>query len=161
MTKKITHDSPHVRGFFRLHIKEDGKIVGDSGWVENQITNYGYETCIVGPVGAIAGSTRVTTFALGTGTVVASNSSALPGELSDASNCRISALTPTAVSSKTLRFVGSLNSNIVTATRAIANIGMFATSSTVTGSCIAGNTYTTSTLATNQTVDATYELRFA
>lgn len=161
MSKKTISDKSAVKGFFRLNVKEDGKVVGDSGWIENQITNYGYETAIVGPVGAIAGSTRVTAFALGTGTVVASNSSALPGELTDATNCRISALTPTAVSSKTLRFVGSLNSNIVTATRAIANIGLFAASAYTSGSCIAGNTYTTSTLATNQTVDATYELRFA
>lgn len=160
MSKKTIHDNVGVKGFFRLNIKEDGKVVGDSGWLENQITNYGYETMIVGPVGKIAGSTQASVLALGTGTAPASNATALPGELSDAAGCRFT-FTPTAVTSKTLRMVGSLNSNIITAARTINNIGVFATSAITVGTIMAGNTYTTSSLATNQTVDATYEIRFA
>lgn len=156
----MAKDKTGVKGFFRMQISEDGKVVGDTGWKPNQITNVGYESYIVGSVGAIAGSSRPSYMALGTGTAPASTATALPGELGDVAGCRIS-VTPSAVSSKTLRFVGSLDSDVITATRAIANIGLFAVSTTQAGSIMAGNTYTTSTLQTNQTVNCTYEIRFS
>jgi hypothetical protein len=157
-------DSVKVRGFFRLQIVDhDGektKVVGDSGWRPNQITNYGYETGIVGCVGKIAGSTQASVMALGLGTAPASNATGLESELVDAAGCRI-AITPSAVSSKTLQFVGTLASGIITATRAIQNVGLFATSAITVGTVICGNTYTVSTLQTNQSVNCTYQLRFA
>lgn len=156
-----------VKGFFRLNVVEnkDGisTVVGDSGWLPNAITNYGYETCIVGRVGSIGGAVYPTAMAIGTGTLVDVASSALPGELTDiatGSGVRI-AVTPSAVSSKTLQFVGTLASGSITATRAIQNIGLFATTAVTAGSCIAGSTYTISTLQTNQSVNCTYQLRFA
>jgi hypothetical protein len=158
------HDKSNVKGFYRLNVVEekDGKsaVVGDSGWVENTITNVGYESYIVGCVGSIAGSSRPSHLAIGTGTAPATNGTALPGELSDDAGCRF-AVTPSAVSSKTARFVGTLASGVITATRAIANIGLFATSAITAGSVMAGNTYTASTLQTNQSVNCTYEIRFS
>ena len=60
-----------AKGFFRFTLSEekDGKmqVVGDSGWRKNQITNLGYQNYIVGSLGAIAGSSQVSYFALGTG----------------------------------------------------------------------------------------------
>ena len=157
-------DSTAVKGFFRLNIIDhsNGKaeVVGDSGWKENQITNVGYETYIVGQVGSIAGSLRPSHLALGLGSTPASNGTGLESELVDAAGCRI-AVTPSAVSSKTLQFVGTLASNVITATRAIANIGIFATSSITAGSIMAGNTYAASTLQTNQSVNLSYQIRFA
>ena len=162
-----TKNSVKARGFFRLNILEDknGKdvVVGDSGWMPNAITNYGYETCIVGRVGSVAGGVFPTAMAIGTGTLVDVASSALPGELTDiatGSGVRI-AVTPTAVSSKTLQFVGTLASGSITATRAIQNIGLFATTAVTAGTCIAGSTYTVSTLQTNQSVNCTYQIRFS
>ena len=157
-------DSVKVKGFFRLQVVDHGssgaKVVGDSGWRPNAITNYGYETAIVGVVGKVAGSTQASVMALGLGTAPGAAATALESELTDATNCRI-AVTPTAVSSKTLQFVGTLASGIATATRAIQNIGLFATSAITVGTVIAGNTYTVSTLQTNQSVNCTYQLRFA
>ena len=156
-----------VKGFFRLNIVEnkDGAsvVVGDSGWMPNAITNYGYESCIVGQVGSIAGSVRPNCLAIGTGTLINVASTALPGELTDISTgsglrC---AVTPSAVSSKTLQFVATLASGSITGTQAIQNIGIFATTAVTVGSCIAGSTYTVSTLQTNQSVNMTYQLRFA
>lgn len=157
-------DSVKVKGFFRLNIVEDrdGKalVVGDSGWKPNQITNYGYETGIVGCVGKIAGSLQASVMALGLGSAPASNGTGLESELVDAAGCRMT-MTPSAVSSKTLQFVGTLASNIITTTRAIQNIGLFATSAITAGTVIAGNTYTVSTLQTNQSVNCTYQIRFS
>jgi hypothetical protein len=157
-------DSVKAKGFFRLNIVEEdngsAKVIGDSGWVENQITNVGYESYIVGSVGAIAGSSRPSHLALGLGTAPASNGTGLESELTDAAGCRV-AVTPSAVSSKTCQFVGTLASNVITATRAIQNIGLFATSAITAGSIMAGNTYTASTLQTNQSVNCTYQIRFS
>jgi hypothetical protein len=163
------HDNSKVSGFFRLNIVEhdsgEAKVVGDSGWLENQITNYGYESCIVGRVGSVASVTPVYPqyVALGSGTTTASNATGLGSELTGgtaSSSIRV-ALTPTAVSSKTARFVGTLTSGYFSTTQAIQNIGLFAVSSITQGTIIAGQTYTQSTLQSNQSVNCTYELRFS
>lgn len=160
----MSRDSIKVHGFFRLQIQEAGKggkkkVVGDSGWCKNQVTDLGFQHYIVETIGSIAGSSQAAYLALGTGTAPAAAATSLPNELTDAAGCRM-AVSPSAVSSKTLRLTASLNSNIITAARTINNIGIFAVSTTAAGSILAGNTYATSSLATNQTVSATYELRF-
>jgi len=157
-------DSINVKGFFRLNIidHKDGKkkVVGDSGWCKNTVTNLGFQHYIVESLGAIAGSSQVSYLALGTGTAPGATATNLPNELSDAANCRFT-LTPSVVSSKTLRMVGTLASNIITANRTINNIGIFAVSTTQAGSILSGQTYATSQLQTNQSVNCTYELQFS
>ena len=158
--KKKTSSAINVKGLFRLRINEGGKVVGDSGWVENTVTNLGFQHYIVETVGAIAGSTQASFLALGTGVAPGAAATNLPGELTDAANCRFT-LSPSVVSSKTLRMVGTLASNIITAARTINNIGIFAVSTTNAGSILAGQIYATSSLATNQSVNCTYELQFS
>ena len=158
-------EAVRVAGFYRLKIKEHGdngetKVVGDSGWVKNLVTNLGFQHYIVETAGGIAGSSQVSYFALGTGTAPAAADTSLIGELDDAAGCRFT-MTPSVVSSKTLQMVGTLNSNIVTANRTIQNVGVFAVSTTQAGSILCGNTYATSQLQTNQSVNVTYQLRFA
>jgi len=153
-------DTITAKGFFRLQIKEGNKVIGDSGWKKNQITNNGFQNYIVGSLGAIAGSSQASYLALGTGGVPAATDTALGGELSDAAALRMT-VAPSAVSSKTLRLVGSLNSGVVTTTHNISNIGIFAVSTTAAGTLMAGNTYASSLLNTNQTVNSTYEVRFS
>ena len=116
------------------------QVVGDSGWKRNQITNLGYQNYIVGSLGAIAGSSQVSYFALGTGGAPAASDTSLTGELTDAAGCRFT-VTPSAVSSKTLQLTGSLASNVITANRSISNIGIFAVSTTAAGTLFAGNTF--------------------
>jgi len=165
MSNKQTNDGAGVKGFFRLNVvdhAEDGstKVVGDSGWKENLVTNLGFQHFVIEPMGAIAGSSTVGSFALGTGTEPGATATSLDAELSDAAGCRF-ALTPSVVSSKTLQMVGTLASNIVTANRTIKNVGIFGVSTTAVGSMLAGNTFATSQLQTNQSVNVTYQLRFA
>lgn len=154
-----------VKGFFRLNIIEHGengeaKVVGDSGWRENLVTDLGFQHYIIETMAGLAGSSQVSYFALGTGTAPAAAATSLPNELGDAAANRFT-MTPSVVSSKTLQMVGTLNSNIITANRTIQNIGVFAVSTTQAGSILCGNTYATSQLQTNQSVNVTYQLRFA
>jgi len=141
-------------------LTEDGKVVGDSGWKKNLITNLGYQNYIVGSLGAIAGSSQASYFALGTGGAPVATDTSLAGELGDAAANRFT-VTPSAVSSKTLQLTGSLASNIITATHNISNIGIFAVSTTQAGTIFAGNTYASSQLQTNQQVNVTYQIRFS
>ena len=152
-----------IKGFFKLEIQEADKngkmkVVGDSGWIENTVTNYGFEQAIATQTAGAAGIPP-TRLALGTGTAPGVADSALQGEIGANSDARMS-ITTSVVSSKTMRMTGSLNSNVSTDLPAdIKNIGVFGHTST--GSVLSGNTYATSQLATNQTVNATYEWRFA
>lgn len=155
-----------VAGFFRLQITEDQedggkKVVGDSGWKKNQVTNDGIRDYLVD---ALLGNTPLgaTDFvALGTGGAPASNATALAGEITHAADSRKSVST-SITASRTAVMTAAFNSadSFVTASLNISNIGLFNTSTTEGGTLFAGNTYASSSLATNQNVNATYEIRF-
>jgi hypothetical protein len=154
-----------VAGFSRLkiidHNQKTGakKVVGDSGWCKNLVTNLGFQHYILESMGTIAGSSAVESFALGEGTAPGAAATSLQSELTDG-DCRFN-LTPSVVSSKTLQMVGTLASGVITTTHDIKNIGVFAVSTTELGSILCGNTYATSNLQTNQSVNVTYQLRFS
>ena len=64
----FNQDLVRMRGFARLQIvdKKTGKIVGDTGWLKNQITNYGLANCLVAaPIGAA--SVQAAAMILGSG----------------------------------------------------------------------------------------------
>jgi len=142
-----------VKGFARLQIvdKKTQKIVGDSGWFENQITNYGLNSCIVAaPIGAA--SVVAAGLMLGSGTNPASDAVALPLSNTD----YYSAFAQSSViDSLTARMSQSFDGAAGAAT--LANIGVFAAS---TGSLLAGKSFASSALATTQSVNCTYEWRY-
>lgn len=155
-----------VRGFYRLKVgKPDaqGRVIsvdGDSGYVENTVTNLGHQYFLVQALGAIAGSSQLSYAALGTGVAPAATDTSLAGEITDAAGMRC-AITPSVVASDTLQCAFTLNSGITTANHTIQNVGLFATSTTSAGTIFAGNTYATSQLQTNQAVNGTYQIRFS
>lgn len=155
------NDGLKLKGCFRLQITEDNKVVGDSGWHRNQVTNLGFNQYIVSTLGAIAGSKQITYVALGTGSVPGATATSLNGE--DAISKRSAVTAATSSGSKTLRLTATFNSSdsFVTAAKNISNIGLFNTSAVTTGTLFAGNTYTSSSVATNQNVNVTYDLIFA
>lgn len=160
-TTKKTSDGIKARGFFRLNVvNPDGTITGDSGWRENQIVDNGFQQFLQYSIIGSAGSKTATHAALGTGTVPGASATTLPGELTDAAGCRC-ALTTGTTGSKTVSFTFTLNSNVITAARTIQNVGLFNGSTTNAGTMFAGNTYATSALATNQSVNGTYQISFA
>lgn len=161
--KKTNHSPVKLRGFFRVQITEGpkNKIKGDSGWCENQVTNDGIKDYLVTWLVTGSGGKSVSHMALGTGGAPASNATTLANELTQASNAR-AAVSTSIVSSRTAQFTAAFNSSnsFITASVNISNIGLFETSTTAGGSLFAGNTYTSSSLATNQNVNATYQIRF-
>jgi len=158
MKKKQTDEGIKVKGMFRLKINEDGKVVGDSGWTNNQITNLGFQQYLVMSLGSISGSKYISHISLATGTIPASNATALTGELQKRTTVTASS---TVAGSKTLRLTGSFASSASynTANATIQSIGLFNTSSG--GTLFAGNTFATSGLGTNQSVSFTYDIVFA
>jgi hypothetical protein len=152
--KKKNSDRISVKGFLRLQIvdKKSQKIIGDSGWLNNQITNYGLNNCIVAaPIGAA--SVQAAGLLLGSGTNPASDATALDGSLSK----YYSAFAQSSViASLTARMTQSFDGTLDAAT--LANMGIFAASD---GSLIAGKTFNSSALTTDQDVNCTYELRYS
>lgn len=146
-------DGVKARGFFRLQIREqDGKVAGDSGWKENTVVNLGFQDYLAATLGAVAGSKQITYAMLGTGTAPGATATSLDGEITDVAAARC-AVTPTTIASKTVQFAFTLASSVYTAAKTIQNVGLINHSSTATaGTIFSGNTYTTSALATNQSV---------
>lgn len=154
-------DGVKARGFFRLQIEEDGKVKGDTGWKENQVVNLGFDQYLCQGLGGMGGSKTISYAMIGTGTVPGATATSLDGEITDAAGMRC-AVTPTTIASKTVQFAFTLNSNVITAAKTIQNVGLINHSSTATaGTIFAGNTYTTSALATNQSINGSYQIRFS
>jgi hypothetical protein len=147
-----------LKGFFHLQIrdKKTGKIVGDSGWIENQITNYGLYNCFVGGPIKGAATVQISGAMLGSGTNPASSAVTLNG-----SNTKYYSALATAINNSTqAQLTASFDGAVGAAT--IANVGLFAASDPAApGSLIAGKTYTQSTIATTQDVTLTYNLEWS
>jgi len=162
MEQEKSVDGLRARGFFKLQIKDaDGKVAGDSGWKENQIVNLGFQDYLCQGIAGMAGSKTISHAMLGTGTAPGAAATALAGEITDVAAAR-AAVTPTTIASKTIQFAFTIASNVYTEAKTIQNVGLINHSSTATaGTIFAGNTYATSALATNQSVNGSYQLRFS
>jgi hypothetical protein len=146
-----------VKGMFRVRVNEDGKIVGDSGWRENEVTNLGFNQYIVSSLGSIAGSKYISHVGIGTGGTINPTTTALPGEV----GTRQGVTAATSSSSKTLNLTATFASgwHTITDAQSISNIGLF--NSVSAGTLFSGNTFASSSCASNQAVNVTYDLTFA
>lgn len=159
--KKNMKDSVSVKGFFRLNIvNSDGSIAGDSGWIQNLVTNDGFKLYLCDNIGKAVGSKQIGYVALGTGGAPSASDTVLAGEIMASTQRK--AVTYANVSSKTARYTATFASsdNFITAASNISNIGLFATTST-SDTLFSGNTYISSSLNTNQNCNITYEVRFS
>lgn len=170
-SKKIkgTGDTQGIKGFFRVQLTEEGKVVGDSGWNKNQVVDIGVRDYIVQWLCSGAAGTAVTHMALGTGTAPGAAATTLDGELfhksTNATTNSRAAVTTSIVASRTAQFTAAFNSvnSFVTASVNISNVGLwntYLTSLASAGALFAGNTYASSSCATNQNVNVTYQIRF-
>jgi len=146
-----------VKGFFRTQLmdKKTGKIVSDSGWNENTMTNLGLNNACAGMSIGATGSYAAGFMAIGKGTDAIN---ATMTDLKSKENSYL-ALSPSTVATGTARATCSFDGSDNSATLTIGEIGLFKTDSA--GSMIAANTFTTSQMTTDQTLNATYELRFS
>jgi len=164
--KSGSRDGVKIQGMFRIHIEEDGKIVGDSGWRENIIVNLGFLN-FVNLLGTGLIGSKINAVALGSGAGPANNATVLPGEIMmDSANNSVKrpTVTAAAVGSTTLRNTATFNStsSFITLATNISNIGLWNATGPVStsGTLYAGTTYTSSSLATNQNVNVTYDIVF-
>lgn len=153
-------DGLQVKGMFRVQIEDDGEVIGDTGWKENQITNLGFNNFLVSGLGAIAGSAQVKAMALGTGGYPNPTDTVLAGEISG-STARLTVTAATSTNSKTVHFTGTFQSanSFLGGSSNISNIGLFNT--TQGGTMFSGNTFASSACATNQNVNCTYDISFS
>lgn len=158
-------DGIKVHGFFRVNIiehKPDGKekIVGDSGWVKNQVVNLGFQDYLCKSLAGASGSKTVTHIALGTGGAPAAADTSLAGEIMGSTQRKTASTSIS--SSKTLQFTAAFASSdsFLTGTSNLSNIGLFNTTST-NATLFAGNTFASSSCATNQSVNVTYQIQFS
>lgn len=159
--KKRVKERIGVKGFFRIQLENpDGSIAGDSGWQRNLVTNDGFKLYLADNIGKSSGSKQIAYVALGSGAAPGATDTVLAGEIMASTQRK--AVTYANVSSKTARFTATFASSdsFITAASNISNIGLFATTTT-SDTLFAGNTYTSSSLNTNQNVNVTYEIRFA
>jgi hypothetical protein len=164
-TKKGNAIKFGIAGFARVQIRQDGLLVGDSGWVHNVMTDYGMDEGLGQVLASQVGSVRAGYAALGTGGAPTTATTALPGEnAATAGRDALSYVTVTAANATgvTSRYYGTFGSSEsrVTNTIAIANIGLYTGSGTSGSNLLCGATYTVSTLNTNQDVNYSYEWRF-
>jgi L-lactate permease len=153
----MSDEGVKVRGFYRVQIDEDGEIVGDSGWLENQVVNLGFNWYLAGALGAIANSSQVSYMALGTGGAPAAADTGLANEVES----RTAVTAATSSDSKAVRFTATFTSaqSFVTTTMPISNIGLFR--SVTAGTLFSGAAYASSNVASNQNVNATYDISFS
>ena len=152
----MSKEMMRVKGFMRVQIvdKDSGKIVGDSGWKKNTVVNLGFQDYIVGAVGNLGGSKQVSYMAIGTGAAPASTDTSLAGE----TGVRVTT-SNSAISSKTLQTTAQFAGSSMGGTCTIQNVALANVSSG--GTILCGTTYATSQWASNQNVNATYQLRFS
>jgi len=155
--KKVPNEGIKIHGSFHLQILEDNKIVGDSGWHENQVVDLGFLDYLCKSLGSSTGSKYITHVGLGTGTEPGAAATSLQGEV----GTRQAVTFATSSNSKKARFTATFSAGWHTSSGAydISNIGLFNTSSG--GTLFAGNTYASSSCASNQAVNVTYDIDFS
>lgn len=142
-----------VRGFIRGQIVDNKtkKIVGDTGWVKNMVTNDGLTDLallIAGGGGYAAGY-----LAIGSQTAAMN---ATQTDITGRGNS-FQAISTSTTGTATMQATASFNG--ANGSLNVGAAGLFKTNSA--GSMIAGQIFTSSALATNQTFNLTYQLRFA
>ena len=150
-----------AKGFYHVRIvNSDGSIAGDSGYCgPNQITNLGYQNYLCALLGNTTGSVQVKYMALGTGTAPAVAGVTLDGEVMSSTK-RTAVTVAVSSNSKAVRFTATFPSGFLSTTSTLQNIGLYNTTTT-SDTLFAGNTYATSTCASNQACNCTYDISFS
>lgn len=185
---KKNQDGVNVRGFFRLRVTEgdldnpdslkvlgdsgvdaDGNLINGDGFLPNLVTAAGFQQFLALTLAGSAGSKTVSHMGLGTGAAPASNDTVLSGEITHNTNCRVTVSPTTAASGAgyNVSFTAAFNSSAswLTASANLSNVGLFnialSSNSATQGTVFAGNTYSSSAVATNNNIQVTYAIKFS
>lgn len=145
-----------IRGFIRGQLvnPKTGRIEGDTGWIENKLTNAGL-TVLADLVGGGANSYTVGYACVGTQTDAFNmTQTAIIG-----STHSFKAVATATSGTCTQTFTVDFGSASLSASCNVGAIGLFKTNSG--GSMVAGQVFATSAWNTNQDFNVTYQLRFA
>ena len=154
---KHAKDGIKVKGFFNVQILgKGGKIVGESGWRRNTLTNYGLNNICAGAAIGSAGSKQVSHAVLATQSTTVNATQALL--LGTADNAI--AVTPSTIATGKARCTVSFHGSDMAGTITIGSIGLH-TSAAGASDLVAGATFATSQFASDQSVNATYQLEFS
>jgi hypothetical protein len=125
--------------------------------VSNLVTNDGFNQFLVLSLGSIAGSKYISHIGLGTGSAPGAAATSLDAEV----GTRQAVTVASSNTSKTLRCTATFAAGWHTSASAhnISNIGLF--NSVSAGTLFAGTTYASSSCASNQAVNTTYDITFA
>ncbi len=147
-----------IRGFFQVKIGERDKsgklkIVGDSGWLENTMTNYGIDKGICAVFAQTTGSVFARSLMLGTQTNTINATQASLSGPGTTANAFVAANLST-VQTGTFRMTGTLDGQYYG-----SNVGAVGVASATNGSILSGNTFSggSSSFDTGQTASVTYE----
>lgn len=150
----MAKDGVRIRGFMRGQLVDakTGKIVGDTGWGRNKLTNYGLQDL----ANLLAGNSGVAVGYGGIGTQTASvNMTATDIDHENSYQAITTSTSGTGNATFTCSFAGANNS----ATLTIGAFGLYKTNSA--GSLIAARTYTASQMTTAQNFNVTHVISFA
>jgi hypothetical protein len=162
--KAAIKNGVHIKGFFRVAIEQDGKIVGDTGYFPNTVGNLGLEQYAAYSLCGSAGSKTLAYFALGSGGSMATDGTAVPSEILQAS--KRASISAKSFSSRTvsngsasLYLYGQFASSdsFVNNSYNISNIGIG--NSISGGTLFCAQTYNSSQVSTNQNVNLTYQIQ--
>lgn len=146
-----------VRGFLRVQSSDPktGKVIADSGWVQNKLTNAGLTQLALLLASGTSSGYCVGYAALGTqNTAVDMSQTDLVGRTNS-----FRAVTLSTSGTCTLTATASFSSSDLGGACNVAAAGLYKTNTA--GSLIACQTFATSAWATNQDFNLTYQIRFA
>jgi hypothetical protein len=154
---RVKHTRVVVRGFLRGQLVngETGKIEGDTGWIENQLVNFGLNS-LGTYLASVAGSSGINYACMATQAVAMNITQA---SLSGTTNA-VRAVNITTSGTMTVTYTASFASSDLGASCSVAAAGLYYTNSG-NASLFAGQTFSTSAWNTNQNFNLTYQLRFA
>jgi hypothetical protein len=153
----VGHPRVVVRGFLRGQLVNGitGKVEGDTGWIENQLVNFGLNSlgCFLA---SVVGSSGINYAVMAT-QAVAMNISQV--SLSGTTNS-VRAVNISTSGTMTVTYTASFASTDLTGSCSVAAAGLMFTN-TGSASLFAGQTFATSQWSNNQNFNLTYQLRFA
>jgi hypothetical protein len=149
-----------MRGLFLVQFLENGKVVRDLGWRENQITNLGILDFLVNALMPTTTGKKIGWMSLGTGGEPVAGDMVLENEVSTRS-----AVTGAAVGSNIAEFTASFPSSASLSGHpiTITNVGLFDSSVVATSVMFSGgliDPLQNRVWVLNQTVKVTYDVEF-
>ena len=155
-------------GRFRVAIiNPDGTVAGDSGWKKNVLTNVGVNDAILGRfMGLTASTQKIGYFALGKGQAsITVSTTSMDSQCAGGTMVAVTTATSGRTASSdgaTARYTATFTSNAFAASTTVGQAGLhFTTSGASSTALLCAATFASSTVATNQAINCSYDVVFS